>query len=238
MEALANGPAEAIAGGTQTAGDGGDWSIDTSDLELDSEMEAEENFGPLDEDGPGNQPANDFTHSGTEPPYPSAETETADGFVSARDLFTLKHLGKERQVPREEVVALAQKGLDYDHVRQKAERLGQLIRGAVPGGQTETGTDGTFTAANAEAARRSEEVLAFARRFPGVTEVPKEVWAHVRSGEPLLYAYLDHRNRSLSEQLSAREQEEKNRRRTPGSVSSSGERAENVDLFLAGWNSV
>lgn len=37
--------------------------------------------------------------------------------------FTLKHLGKETQVTLEELIALGQKGLDYDFVKRKNEEL-------------------------------------------------------------------------------------------------------------------
>ena len=39
------------------------------------------------------------------------------------DLFTLKHLDERRTVNREEVIALAQKGLDYDRIRAKYDAL-------------------------------------------------------------------------------------------------------------------
>ena len=45
--------------------------------------------------------------------------------------FTLKHLGQVRSVSRDEVIALAQKGLDYDRQRQKNEELLSKKQGSV-----------------------------------------------------------------------------------------------------------
>ena len=47
-----------------------------------------------------------------EPPVPKPETETPK-------LWALRHLGEEKAVNEQEMTALAQKGLDYDRVREK-----------------------------------------------------------------------------------------------------------------------
>lgn len=91
-----------------------DWDdIDLSDVSDDT---AEEEVFPGG-DGTGE----------ADPQEPEAEagqdgaTETkkqTDGQGEADQLFTLKHLDETRQVGRDEVVALAQKGMDYDRIRQ------------------------------------------------------------------------------------------------------------------------
>ena len=43
----------------------------------------------------------------------------------AAETFTLKHLDETRQVSREEVVTLAQKGMDYDRIRAERDQLRQ-----------------------------------------------------------------------------------------------------------------
>lgn len=48
----------------------------------------------------------------TEAAGEAGETDKSEGFV-------LKHLGEERTASREEVISLAQKGLDYDRIREK-----------------------------------------------------------------------------------------------------------------------
>lgn len=92
-----------------------DWDdIDLSDVSDDT-AEEEEVF-----------PGGDGTGE-ADPQEPEAEagqdgaTETkkqTDGQGEADQLFTLKHLDETRQVGRDEVVALAQKGMDYDRIRQ------------------------------------------------------------------------------------------------------------------------
>lgn len=55
---------------------------------------------------------------------PAEETveETPEAEPKAEELFTLKHLDEVREnVPRDEVIALAQKGMDYDRIRAKLD---------------------------------------------------------------------------------------------------------------------
>ena len=49
------------------------------------------------------------------------------------DQFLLKHLGNERTVTREEIIPLAQKGLDYDRVRAKLTEQKKALDAAVSG---------------------------------------------------------------------------------------------------------
>ena len=48
-----------------------------------------------------------------------AEEQGDEGEPNQAESFILKHLGEERKVGRDEVVTLAQKGLDYDRIREK-----------------------------------------------------------------------------------------------------------------------
>lgn len=66
-------------------------------------------------DGEANQPTEEATEQTEQPPEENAEAET--------DQFVLKHLGEEKTVNREEVTALAQKGMDYDRIRGKYDEL-------------------------------------------------------------------------------------------------------------------
>ena len=65
-------------------------------------------------DGTGGESAGpqDGDTQETEAEGETGETDQSEGFV-------LKHLGEEKTVSREEVVSLAQKGLDYDRIREK-----------------------------------------------------------------------------------------------------------------------
>ena len=51
------------------------------------------------------------------------ETETPAESEAPTDQYELKHLDETRTVGREEVVALAQKGMDYDRIREKYDSL-------------------------------------------------------------------------------------------------------------------
>ena len=85
-----------------------DWDdIDLSDL---SEEPAEESATP--EEAPADQPEQEAGEQKPETEAPAAaETQT--------DQFELKHLDETRTVNREEVITLAQKGMDYDRIREK-----------------------------------------------------------------------------------------------------------------------
>ena len=65
---------------------------------------------------------------------PEPETQSADAPEDAEDqaasadrqeMFTLKNRDETRQVGREELIAMAQKGWDYDKVRQERDQLRQ-----------------------------------------------------------------------------------------------------------------
>lgn len=51
------------------------------------------------------------------------EPETQKDDQDRPQTFTLKHLGKEQKVTLEELIALGQKGMDYDFLKQKNEEL-------------------------------------------------------------------------------------------------------------------
>lgn len=59
---------------------------------------------------------------------PAAEEQQAD----QPELFTIKNRDETRQVTREQLVAMAQKGLDYDTVREERDQLRQYRQDADP----------------------------------------------------------------------------------------------------------
>lgn len=86
-----------------------DWDdIDLSDL---SEESTEEE-STAQEEAPADQPEQE---AGEEKP----ETEAPAAAETQTDQFELKHLDETRTVNREEVITLAQKGMDYDRIREK-----------------------------------------------------------------------------------------------------------------------
>ena len=103
-----------------------DWSdVDLSDISAADAEDQEQGEGEQDEtesggeaadNGEANQQAHDDAEQtdGTKP----AEDVTPD---DGNQTFTLNYLGAEKVVSKDEAVTLAQKGMDYDRIRQKHE---------------------------------------------------------------------------------------------------------------------
>lgn len=85
-----------------------DEAADESEDNADQQKSEEEGSPDEEEDSSDN--------GDTEETEEEAEDETSD------QKFTLKHLDEVREVDRDEVVELAQKGMDYDRVRGKLDR--------------------------------------------------------------------------------------------------------------------
>lgn len=64
-----------------------------------------------------NEQAPDAPGEGEQPVEPEA--------APAEQTVTITHLGQTQEIPLSEAVALAQKGMDYDHVRQERDELRQ-----------------------------------------------------------------------------------------------------------------
>lgn len=91
----------------------GDWSdIDLSDLTDTEENTATETEETAEQDGETESEANQQNNG----EVTEAETENDTQLV---DEYVLKHLGAEQKVNREEVIALAQQGLDYARIKDK-----------------------------------------------------------------------------------------------------------------------
>lgn len=160
--------------------------------------------------------------AGTEKP----ERETTDAAEEAQN-FTLKHLGELRTVGKDEVVRLAQQGLDYQRIRAERDWLRAALRG-----ETEPGA----RSAAVRAEERKEDIRRFLREFPAVKpeEIPKEVWGQVAEGEGLASAYALHRSRQLEAELAAERQNRRNAQNTTGSLAG-GIKGIPQDEFLKWW---
>ena len=92
---------------------------------------------------------------------------------------------------------------------------------------------------DAAQARVNDEVNAFLAKYPGIDPktIPEEVIAAWKGGTPLLYAYMEHENKTLKADNAAIEQNRKNSERSTGSVSSAGA-GRRKDAFDMGWDSV
>lgn len=68
-----------------------------------------------------------------QPPQQSpTEKPPAEQPTPQEDAYTLKHMDETRTVSRDEVVSLAQKGMDYDRIRQERDQLRQYRQEADP----------------------------------------------------------------------------------------------------------
>lgn len=158
--------------------------------------------------------------------------------------FTLKHLDKVHSVGKEEMVKLAQQGLDYERVRAERDRLrgyrsetGPLLEqmqadarrlGMTPeqylelcrGGNGESGRAPEGGRPELRQARQQGDMRSFLLRYPEVTpeEIPPQVWAAVRRGEGLTEAYTLYRSSRLEADLAAERQNRSNERRSTGSL--------------------
>ena len=162
------------------------------------------------------------------------------------ELFTLQYRGEQIQVTRDEVITLAQKGRDYDTVRQERDQLRQYRQEADPalslvksyaqrnGLSVEQYIDTVrkqelLIAAQTQArqAARKQGMVDFLRAYPDVKaqDIPREVWDRVARGESLTAAYTMHRNQQLEAELAAERQNKQNQGRTTGSLSAQREGA-------------
>lgn len=161
--------------------------------------------------------------------------------------FLLRHLDTERTVTEEEIVPLAQKGLDYDRVRQKydeAKPLLQKLRGAAKAaGMSEE----EYLAPREAEDKKERELREFRALFPEAAADPAaidpEVWEAVRGGRSLAVAFACHalaaaraENEKLAAKLAQMEKGLDNARRSTGSLASAGEESARRDAFTAGWN--
>lgn len=111
------------------------------------------------------QPETQEEPEGTQKEEGAQEKET--------DQFLLKHLGSERTVTREEIIPLAQKGLDYDRVRTKLAEQQKALDAAVSGKREGDAAIATLG-----------ELRAFAREtgFASVEEMIDETRASILAG--------------------------------------------------------
>ncbi len=137
-------------------------------------------------------------------------------------LFRLKHLDRRLEVGKDELIRLAQKGLDYDRIRKKYSDLSaSRIEGS---------------AVSQEAEREKIEIESFISAFPdvGVRDIPQSVWDEVSAGKSLTAAFYGHERERLRTELEAERQNIRNRESFVGSRSSDG-RADRISELERLW---
>ena len=92
--------------------------IDVSDIDFGADTEAEPSEETTEETTPETDEAD--PQKQTEDEADKDETKTEEQ-PKETDQFTLKHLDEVKSVSKDEVIALAQKGMDYDRLKAKSE---------------------------------------------------------------------------------------------------------------------
>lgn len=107
---------------TAFTADADDWSDITADSFADIEDDAQ---GAPDTEAQGNDAAPEIEQNDGGQDADAAQPGENEGQQAQTDgqLFELKHLGETKNVNRDEVVTLAQKGMDYDRVTEKNTQL-------------------------------------------------------------------------------------------------------------------
>jgi hypothetical protein len=179
----------------------------------------------------------------------AADDKTSAGATVRRETnqsFALKHLGEVKTVGRDEIVTLAQKGLDYDRQRQKNDEL--LSRNNALAAETERlrarrlgGPEpGVHVMGREEAMaqRRDREIGEFIAEYRSLDpkDIPKEVWQAVTAGKPLLAAYQAWELKKLRAESSAASKAAENRVKAAGSRTSAGSER-HMDAITADWYS-
>lgn len=239
-----------------------------------ADQPGQENAGAAGGTEGGQSPADQPGQEGGQPPADQP---------GGGETFTLKNRDQVRTVGRDEVIAMAQKGWDYDTVRadrdrlmdyQKetepmvaamrswAQRAGMSLEqymdyvreeelkanGVAPetakaqvamekrqadldareraAAEEKTRQEAQAREAAEREAARQKDFNAFLAAYPEVKpeDIPKAVWERVGAGESLVTAYTMERNRELTVRLAALEQNERNRERSPGSMSTRGDK--------------
>ncbi len=163
-------------------------------------------------------------------------------------LFRLKHLDKTLDVGRNELIRLAQKGLDYDRIRSKyselsafksenAKALDYLTRMAGEKGVSVKELVGE-SAGNREEIRLRSEIGEFLNLCPEsqLGDIEPEVWRDAANGMNLFTAYTLRQNEKRRTELEAERQNRKNREASVLSRSSDG-RAERMSELERLWYS-
>ena len=246
------------------------------------------------EDGaePAEEEAPEAEDTADQPEAEAEETAAEPEQKETDQSFELKHLDEVRTVNRDEVIQLAQKGMDYDRVRGKydeakpqiewyaknatsvkwmeaiaqkqgitfeelvdqtraqimAEETNQSLavcRGIVANERKAAELETEKARMDTPEARKQRDIQDFIREYPEQAKapeaLPKEVWAAVNKGETLVNAYRAYELKEVKAQLEQQKieaarkaQEEKNRARSTGSLSTSGKNTADAE-FDAIW---
>lgn len=226
-----------------------------------------------------------------------AGESTAEGQDKAGDQrFELTYMQETHSVSRDEVIALAQKGMDYDRIRGRYDGLNKTLAdlggldslreyaefvkelaqsaGVTPAEAMDSTRAGIISrrdkvdmglALERVKRQRAEKALAdrdtrakestaaekkrdtdfteFVKAYPGVKDLPAEVWDAYRKGENLVAAYARHEAREakaeadkLRAQMAAAQKNQANRQKAAPSQQTAGTKGKTIDPFDEGWD--
>ena len=190
-------------------------------------------------DAPGTAKAAEWPDS--ESAATGVKTGTAAVGREADRSFTLKHLGAVKTVGRDEIVTLAQKGLDYDRQRQRNDELfsrNKALSAEAERLRVQKGGTPALTRQEAETLRRDREIGEFLAEYRNLDpkNIPKEVWQAVTAGRPLLASYQAWELKKLRTESSATQKAAENRVKSAGSRTSAGSERY-MDAITADWYS-
>lgn len=150
--------------------------------------------------------------------------DATDGRSDSSDQsFTLKHLGDVRAVGRDEVITLAQKGLDYDRVRGKYDAASAELSSMRASLDRTNMQD--MSPEREAAGRRQAEIRDFLAEYGAGIDpaaIPAEVWQSVAGGKTLLGAYQAWELKKLRLESTAAKKNTENKKRSAGSRFSFG----------------
>jgi hypothetical protein len=101
---------------------------DESETVPDETLSETENQSVDAEETPAEPQNTEDTSDNSETSENTENTENAEGGAEEKDQFTLKHLDDVKTVGREEVITLAQKGMDYDRIRGKLNDVSEKLK--------------------------------------------------------------------------------------------------------------
>lgn len=109
------------------------------------------------------------------------EDEPVKEQTSSENEFTLKYLGETMTVDKNQAIELAQKGMDYDRIRRRFEKLK---------------TTAFQESGNPAAVKRATDIDEFLEDYPEVKPeaISIEVWQAVKRGRTLSEAYTKWEN--------------------------------------------
>ena len=163
------------------------------------------------------------------PEEPAGET--------AKDEFQLKvkYNGESKTLSRDEAVSFAQKGMNYDRVKEQLEQLKKTPAYDISESRfSELRSEIDSLRAREIADRKWAEFKRDHAEYNTYSELPEEVRGQIALGKELDDAYAIYENKLLKAKLRQIEQNQKNRDAAPGSLSSSGS-GEMADDFLKGF---